>query len=365
MKICFLAPSNSVHSFRWINYFKTNHKVHWISLNKLDKNFVLEGITYHDLSGANPIVMNTLNSLFKVKKIIKNIEPDILHIHSAGIYGFIGYFVNFKPCVLTAWGSDVLVNKNNFFKKIVLKKILQNASLITTDANHMKREIVELGIHENKIKKVMFGIDINFFKPLTNKKEMKKKLGFNPDDIVITSFRNFYKVYDINTFIKAAKIISKKYVKLKFLLIGSGPEENKLKTLVSDLGLEKQTLFTGSLSQDKVLEYLNASDIYVSTSLSDAGISSSTAEAMACGLVPVISKIGENNLWVKDSYNGYLFSAGDSIELSKQITKLITDTEKIKKFSKNTRNIIEKKNNYYLEMSLMEKLYLKYIKMKK
>lgn len=364
MRICYLAPGNSIHSYRWVNYFKKKHEVFWISLHDLNINFNLDAISFYNLSSKIPINLIILSSTIKIKTILMDIKPDIIHIHSAGIYGFIGYLLNFTPCVLTAWGSDVLVNKNKFFKRFILKKILLKASLITTDAEHMKKEIVNFGVDEKKVKKIMFGIDINFFKPLSNKKIIRKKLGLNSDEVVITSFRNFYKVYDIITFIRAAHQLSKQNNKLRFLLIGSGPEESSLKKLVKALNLDKQTYFTGSLPQEKVLEYLRASDIYVSTSLSDAGISSSTAEAMACGLVPIITEIGENNLWVRNSFNGFLFPPGSIKELTEHITKLIYNKDDRIKFSKNTRDIIEKKNNYYVEMSLMEKIYIDLVKTK-
>jgi glycosyltransferase involved in cell wall biosynthesis len=92
----------------------------------------------------------------------------------------------------------------------------------------------------------------------------------------------------------------------KFLLIEKGSQEEMLKGLAQSLGISDSVKFVGWVTPDELPHYLSSADIYVSTSLSDAGLASSTAEAMACGLPVIITDFGDNRSWIKDEENGFL-----------------------------------------------------------
>ena len=62
------------------------------------------------------------------------------------------------------------------------------------------------------------------------------------------------------------------------------------------------------VSISELLNFYDNLDIYVSTSLSDGGIASSTAEAMLCSRPVVITNAAENSNWVKDGSNGLVLN---------------------------------------------------------
>jgi glycosyltransferase involved in cell wall biosynthesis len=82
--------------------------------------------------------------------------------------------------------------------------------------------------------------------------------------------------------------------------------------------------FVGAVPHDKIVDYLSAADIYVSTSFSD-GTSASLLEAMACSLALVVTEISGNVEWIKDGVNGLLVSVGDSEGLAEKILLLASD----------------------------------------
>jgi glycosyltransferase involved in cell wall biosynthesis len=95
----------------------------------------------------------------------------------------------------------------------------------------------------------------------------------------------------------------------------------------------------------------------VSTSLSDAGIAASTAEAMACGLPVVITDFGDNGRWVKNGEGGFLFRPGDHEALAQAIVWLLTHEGARSAFGRVNRTTIEQHNDYEKEMAKMERLY--------
>ena len=355
MKICFFAASNSIHSYRWVKYFAgRGYAVTWISLcNTIFE--PIEGVKYHEApTSKNPV--SICRSVVFLRKILNSEKPDFLHVHYLGIYGLIALLSGFRTIVSTPWGSDILINKKNFLYWILIRAFLKRAKLITCDAQHMKDQILEFGVSKNQIEIINFGIDTEQFSPKPTNFQLTKKMKIK-DGFTIISMRNFEPVYDLRTFILAMPEVLSKYPDVNFLLIGQGSQEKELKDLVNELKIESSVFFPGFISNADLPQLLNISDIYISTSLSDAGIAASTAEAMACGVPVVITDTGENREWIKNGETGYLVPPSDPLKLAEAIQNMILRPKEIKKVGLAGRKMISDHNDYKTEMAKVDKLY--------
>ena len=350
MKILFLASSQSIHSHKWINYFAENgHDVFWVSLTKDDKT-TARNINFYGCATKNKFFKFAL-AWFHCIRLLWNENIDFVHAHSAGQYGFLSRLLFYKNTVVTLWGSDVLINREHFFLKILLRFSLAKASLITSDAKHMFTAIDEIGIKPRKTLIINFGIDVKTFKPILTNLTKGKKTNV----IKIISTRNFELIYDLPTLLRAAAKITKNNPKVKVQIIGSGPQKNKLNEMIFDLGIAETTTIVRKVENKKMPALLANSDLYVSTSLSDAGIAASTAEAMAMGTVVVVSDINENNLWIENGKSGFLFKAGDHNDLADKIQIALKLSPKQKKtMNQLARKKIVSDNNYQTEMQKSE-----------
>ena len=354
MNICFFASSNSIHSLKWIKYFSgLGYKITWISLDKRSVE-IPDNIEYHELTN------NILFSIFKMKNILSGIKPDILHVHYLGTYALLALFSGVKNIVSTPWGSDIIYGKKHFIKKQIVSKILNKSKLITCDAYHMKDEILDLKIPENKIQIINFGIDTKRFTKNEKDKNLLKSLNILEEKTVL-SMRNFEEVYDVKTLLFAAKIVLKEIPNIKFLFLGRGGLEKDLKGLAKKLSINNSVCFLGHLDNTLLSNLLNSIDIYVSTSLSDAGIAASTAEAMACEVPVVITDSGENNRWVQSGVNGFLVPVSDPAKLADELIKMFKNKSLMSEIGKSGREIIIDKNDIYNEMNKMNNLYKKVI----
>ena len=354
MKICFLAASNSIHSHQWINFFSNlGHKIIWISLVPSTIK-VTDNIEYYEFTSG------IFSSIFKVRKLITKLNPDIVHIHYLGYYGLLGLFSNAKCIVSTPWGSDIIEGKKSFLKRQILLRILNKTKLIICDAYHMRDELKKLNVPHDKINIIYFGVDTKKFVRKDRNLEILNKFNIS-NEITIISLRSFEPVYDIKTLILAAKIILKQIPDVHFLLCGRGTLEKELKELVHSLSIDNSVHFTGFIDKQLLPSLLSSSDIYVSTSLSDAGLASSTGEAMSCETPVVISDSAENDQWINNKVNGFLFSTKSSEQLAEILIKLIKDEPLRKKVGKEGRNIIIKKHDYENEMNKVNDLCLKLI----
>jgi len=364
MKICYLANVASIHTVRWVNYFS-------------EHDWKVDLITWHppaNNSGIHPdVVVHRIffpphyiaryGALLEIIRLIKKIRPDIIHAHYIGHFGILaglyGRLSGFKPIVLTAWGSDILIDTRGL-KKWLVKYALKKADLITCDAEHMIEKMVSLGTDPKKITLNYFGTDIRKFKPGQRSEKLKEKLGILGSPVVI-SLRNLTPIYDVESLIKAIPLVLKEVSETKFVIAGKGSQEAELNQLAKSLRVSDSIRFVGFIANDELPKYLTSSDVYVSTSLSDAGLAASTNEAMACELPVVITDFGDNRKWVEDGVNGFIVPLKDPKTLAEKIIYLLKNPDVGKEFGMRNRKIIEESYNYYKEMEKMENIYIELI----
>jgi len=352
MKICFLASAASIHSQKWINFFSDlGYDILWISLDSSSVQ-VEKNITYLEIKG--PAFFN----IFRVRSLISKFNPDILHVHYLGYYALLGIFSDAKCIVATPWGSDVIEGKKSFFKRFVISQILQKSRLITCDAYHMLEEVSAFNVPSEKINIINFGIDTIKFSNKNIEGNALSSLGVTGKQKII-SLRGFEPVYDIESLIKSIPIVVFKFPNVQFVLLGRGSLKEEIRSLVKAMSIDDSVFFLGYVDYDDMPNILSSADVYVSTSLSDAGIAASTAEAMSCELPVVITDSGENSRWVDHGENGFLVPNSDPKELAKCIITLLENIELGRSMGKKARKTITDRNDHNVEMKKMQVLYQK------
>lgn len=357
MKICFLAAANSIHSIRWISYFvEKGYSVVWISLAPPSEQAkkLIQAVSFHEISPSPLADINGKKSFLyvpgavkKVKAIIERECPAVMHVHSVGTYGLIGALSGFKNTVMTPWGSDILLASP--LRKILIHNILRSSKQFTCDGQNTFDALVGFGISPHDISLIRFGTNTETFKRRVPHEEKKS--------CTVISLRNFDPIYNVSHLLRSIPLILQKHPDTKFVIVGSGSEEQKLKELAVELHIEKSVRFTGRIDATELPTLLNSADIYVSTSLSDSGLAASTAEAMACELPVVATNTGDNIQWIISQKGGYLVEPNDDAGLAEHVCQLIEHTRQRKMYGEYNRALILEKNDYKTEMQKVEKIY--------
>ena len=92
----------------------------------------------------------------------------------------------------------------------------------------------------------------------------------------------------------------------------------------------------GRVDREELVNYLNAADIYVSTSYSD-GTSLCLLEAMATGLPAVVTDVPANLEWIENGHNGFTANRGNPHKVTDALLKLLEDRSLYEIFG--TRNL--------------------------
>ncbi|WP_461206454.1 glycosyltransferase family 4 protein [Clostridium sp. DL1XJH146] len=354
MRICFLGDGNSVHIKRWLSFFRNKgYDVHLITFSTV----VYENITVHKV-GKHNINQNGGNwksifSTLEIKKILKEIKPDIINAHYVTSYGFIAALTGIKPLVISAWGSDILVTpKQNKFYKNITKFTLNRADLITSDSDIMSKEINQLS--RSKTITVPMGVE----KILC---DFERKDNIN--EIKILSLRTLNKNSNIDTIVKSFSKIVKEYkdMTLKLIIINDGPEKNNIRNLIEELGICEDIEMKGFVSRKELLDLMISSQIYISIPTSDS-TSVTLLEAMACGIPIIVSDLQANREWIENRINGLVLNRIDEEVLYENIKSIINNNKLKEDFFKINRDIILKRAIWDDNMETVEREYLSLLK---
>lgn len=113
---------------------------------------------------------------------------------------------------------------------------------------------------------------------------VRREFGVTDDDVLLVTTSRLVPKNAVDDVISAIALLSKK---VKFVVFGNGPDDEKLKRRVRELGVEDRVLFRGHIDHEVMPKYLKACDIFIRPSRSE-GMGNSFVEAMAAGL-PVIA----------------------------------------------------------------------------
>jgi glycosyltransferase involved in cell wall biosynthesis len=362
MRICFLADAKAIHTYRWIQYFAgKGHEIHLVTFEEFPFK-PIENLTVHKIT---PIVqkkensyfypaflVNTILNPFKVKKLIRKINPDILHAHYLTDYGLLGYLIQFKPFIITLWGSDILIApKKSIFHRTMAGLILNSANLITCDSIKARDECLVYCKYPEKVKVIQWGVDLSVFR------EKQTGVTSHPN-ITILSTRDFYPVYNIDSIIQSISFVAEKYPAVRYILKNfHGNQEPELRQLAESLDVTKNIEFINkAIEYNKLPELLYSSDIFVSVPSSDSS-SISLHEAMACGLPVIVSDIPANHEWITDGWNGFIVPVRNPEKLADAIIHMIEKPELMKLFSERNVTIVRDRADQEKHMAHMENLY--------
>ena len=256
-----------------------------------------------------------------LKKILKELKPDIIHVRSR-VPAWLVYFANKKLNI------KVVSTVHGFNSVGFYSSIMQKADAVICVSNSIKEYIQKhYQTSENKITVIPRGIDLELFNPRnideTFIENFKKEFDLK-DKFVVSSVGRVTQLKDYETFIKAILLVKKEIPNIIGLIVGgvrSDKEDylNSLKSLIKELNLEENIIFTGS--QSKIEQIYALSDVIVSSSKKPESFGRAVAEAI-CMNKPVIAT---NHGGVKDiiieNVNGFFFDVADDKELADNILK--------------------------------------------
>lgn len=281
-------------------------------------------------------------AIFKIRKILKGIKPDIVYLHSskAGALGRIALLFNFKTKIIYnahGWyfNAEMSSKKKKIF--VLIEKILaiKTNMIINISQSEYDSALKYKITSKKKMCIIDNGIDFSKFNNSSQYRiETRKKYNISDKEILIGVVGRLTEQKDPISTIKAFNEIYKNNKNVKLMYVGSGELEKDVKEIAEENKIQDRIIITGWVNN--VEKYIPAFDIAILPSKWE-GFGLVLIEYMACNKPIVGSNVGGISNIIEDDINGLLCNKNDYINLSEKILKLINDVEKRKNIIENNK----------------------------
>ncbi|TDE45937.1 glycosyltransferase [Flavobacterium rhamnosiphilum] len=289
-------------------------------------------------------------AIFRIKKIIKAQQPDMVIAERTTSYGFLAALSGVKPIAIAQQGRTDLWPEKSI--SLPLKKLIQNYAFKKADLIHawgpvMTISMMEANVDMNKVLVLPKGIDLATFVNINNA---------NPEKICAIVTRSLLPEYRHDIILKAFAILNQKGIDFALTILGDGTQLSKLKDLTKDLGIENKVNFTGRIPNTALPKLLQQSNIYISMPVTE-GVSSSLFEAMATNCYPIVTDIAGNQSWIKHRENGQLITVDDYKMLAEELIWAFENSEHRNEAVLKNRLFLEKNADYNINMKIIANKY--------
>lgn len=218
---------------------------------------------------------------------------------------------------------------------------LRNAKGILPVSRYSARLVLALGVKKKQIHVISNGVNPKRFKTITTyrKKDRQKKL-------ITVARLDLHKGHD--RVLEALAILKDQGLKPRYIIVGQGEEEMRLKQMVQNFGLERQVVFTGFVPESQLSAMYSDCDIFIMASREIPGrldlvegFGISFLEASASGLPVVAGRSGGVSDAVKDRKTGLLVDPDNPEDIAFAIKLLITDSDLARRLGRAGRHWIE------------------------
>lgn len=253
---------------------------------------------------------------------IRNADADIIHLHLPNPLAALAYLASrHQGRLVITWHSDIVRQKTiGRMLGPLDDAILGRASaLIASSPNYVDSSPI-LSRNRDRCRVIPFGIDADAFGPRDADTAAKIRTRYGPRIVLAVGRMVYYKGFEYLIRAMAG-------VRGHLLLVGEGPLLRKLERQAFDAGAMDRITFLGRVSQEEMIGYFHAADVFVMPSIARSeAFGIAQLEAMACGK-PVV------NTWLKsgvpfvsiDGETGVTVGPSDADALAAAINRLFDD----------------------------------------
>ena len=275
-----------------------NISARWYRFSQIPLRETIDGIeVFHPRYLVTPKVGMSLygySMFLGVRRLIgrmrENFAFDLIDAHFLYPDGFaaclLGRHLN-CPVVLTARGSDVTSYLQMPRIRTLVARSLQQADRLIAVSNSLRDQMVAHGAMPEKIAVIPNGIDPSlFFRK--DAARARRQLGLREDAKIILTVCSLVELKGVDLLIEAvARLRADSSWPVRLVVIGKGPEEDRLRMLIKRLALEDCVRLVGSVANRELVDWYNAADLFFLGS-SREGWPNVVCEALACG-TPVVA----------------------------------------------------------------------------
>ncbi len=374
LRIAVLGDFDGVHTRSWLRWFiERGHDVHAISF--YPPTAPLDGVTTHVLRrraaptgattsaaqatsrvprGLTRLLHGARYCIAGLPRVLREIAPDVLHAHFLVEHGFYGALAGFHPYVVTAWGSDVLVEpERDRVSRMIARWTLRRVDLVTSNNRYMAERIAELGAPSSKIEVVTLGADRYFTERHDASVNVRGRAPGQPRCVLST--RAHEPLYNIGEIIEAYAAVARRQPDARLVVAHGGSLTQELQRRAREA--PGHVDFAGFVDRAVLRDAMTNAEVFVSVPSSD-GTSVALLQAMATGCFPIVSDLPTQRELVEDGVNGFRVPPHRPDVLAERIEQALGDAPLRRAAAARNLEIVLERGLNETEMARMEGMYL-------
>lgn len=253
----------------------------------------------------------------RVIELIDEVNADIVHTHDfrSNMFGLLAAKLRRKPIVTTIHGWIANDVKGKLYVTAD-KAVLRFFDHIIT-VSERTRDLAEAAwISRRKLTVIPNALMLDRYQPNRHDDSFRREIGVNADTLLVANIGRLSPEKGQMEFLQAARVLAERGENIKFILIGIGPDQEKLEQYVAQHSLGEAVVFAG-FRQDMIGVY-NSLDLVVQSSYTE-GMPNVVLEALLMEVPVIATDVGGTAEVLKDGQTGVLIRSGAIDEIVEQI----------------------------------------------
>lgn len=298
---------------------------------------------------------NWISALFLLRRVIKSHSIDLINTHSSLDAWIGGLAARASKCAVIRT-RHLSTNIKGGINGLVLYNWLADY-VVTTCEEVVETIRKKARLDEERCLSIPTGVDPAYIAIANGEaRAFREQYNIAHDEILVGTTCVLRSWKGISDMLKAAKELSD-LPKLRWVVVGSGPSEERYRREHQELGLEDNFLFTGHL--DKPFAAMSAMDIFLLLSTANEGVSQAALQAAYFQKPLVMTPTGGLKEVCIDALTGYLVDPHSPSKVAESVRELYHHPERRKNFGMNARYLVEGKFTFDQMLTQMETVYRK------
>jgi phosphatidyl-myo-inositol dimannoside synthase len=259
------------------------------------------------------------------------------------------------PYFVAAHGTEVFedfTTVRNSVRTVLVRrlkrKVFHDAEKVFPVSQYTRKAVLEeAGGNDNGVITVNNGVNSMIFKKTAVNSNVEARYRPRGERILLTVTR-LYPYKGVDRMLESLPAISQAVPDVKYLIVGEGPDRQRLEDLTGRLGLQTQVCFLGRLALSEIVELYNLADLFVMLSREEPpdveGFGLVFLEAAACGLPSVGGRSGGIPDAIDEGKSGWLVDPCNTQEITATIIDLLGSPERLERASEFCLSTAPQKN---------------------
>jgi glycosyltransferase involved in cell wall biosynthesis len=253
-------------------------------------------------------------------RVFRAIRPHLVYSfnYEANAYARLAGLLAGVPILVTGERAVYMSRRMRLLERVLIRF----TECVICNAEAIRRDLIDrTGLPEDKIITIRNAVAIRPHPGPVERRSARQLIGATEDEIVVGTIAVLAARKNLTLLVRAASLC-KAATRLRFCIVGGGPDEQAVRTAIHDHGVEDRFTLLGE--RDDAWTLLAGFDLFVLSSRVE-GLPNALMEAMVAGLPCVCTDVGGCRELVAHGVTGYLVDPGDARALADRVVELAGD----------------------------------------